>query len=133
VQKESAMADDSKAKPIELRCHPCEGGFEVSIFAAPGLSFWLEYYVLGGGGYRESGEITGRITGEPETIFRRVAVPVIEVGIAGFSLGPPRQLRARSLDSRKPTALDRRPIPDGAIEILAGEAGDEATSADKQE
>lgn len=127
------MADDSKAKPIEFRCHPCEDGFEVSIFAAPGLSFWLEYYVLGGGGYRESGEITGRIAAAPETIFRRVAVPVIEVGIAGFSLGPPRQLRARTPERRKPTALDRRPVPDGAVEMLPGEAGDEATSADKPE
>ena len=127
------MADDPRARPIEIRCHPCDGGFEVTIFAAPGLSFWLEYYVLGGGGYRESGEITGRITAEPETILRRVAVPVIEVGIAGFSLGPPRQLRARALESRKPTALDRRPVPDGAIENLPGEVGDGAANTDKRE
>ena len=119
-----AMADDPGARPVEIRCHPCDGGFEVTILAAPGLGFWLEYYVLGGGGYRESGEITGRITAEPETILRRVAVPVIEVGITAFSLGEPRRLRARAPDSRKPTALDRRPIPDGAVELLPGGKGE---------
>jgi hypothetical protein len=117
------MANDPAAQGVEIRCYPSEGGFSIWIEAAVGTGYWIEYYVLGAGGYRESGEVTGAIAMRPEILRRPVAVPVIEAGVIAMSFGKPRDLRARQLESRRPSVLDRRPIPDGEVEVGAKDEG----------
>ena len=111
------MATDRDLQPFEIRCYPCEGGFAIWIDAPVGASYWIEYYVLGAGGYRESGEVSGAIALRPEILRRPVGAPVIEAGVVAMSFGKARDLRARQLDGRRPSPLDRRPIPDGDVEV----------------
>jgi hypothetical protein len=101
---------------MEVHCYPSQGGFTISVVATPGLRYRLEYYLIGAGGYQESGEISGVIASPKEVIFQPVSVPVVEIGVVSLSLdetitSPPRPGRNQR------AAPDRRCVPLAEVEI----------------
>jgi hypothetical protein len=120
------MLPEYSNESFELRCYPCHGGFSVSISAPIGSSYSIEYYAIGGGGYHESGVISGTISSRPEVVGRAATVPIIEVGAISISLSPVAGASARSAISETRTAsiLDRRTVPQGEVETICSNEGD---------
>jgi hypothetical protein len=102
----------------ELRCYPCEGGFSISITATVGLRYWLEYYLIGAGGYQESGEISGVVTSRPEVVRQSVSVTVVEIGIVSMTLGEAVTSRPSSGRSHRLPVPDQRRVPVEKVEII---------------
>jgi hypothetical protein len=132
VERYFVMRPDRVPERLELRCYPCEGGFEIWLSAPIGSSYWIEYCALGGGGYQESGEITGTISSWPELVRRAVGVPVIEVAITSMSLGAAVGAwpRPASTGWRALTPLERRPVPQAEVQTAhSGEGNSELPEA----
>jgi hypothetical protein len=115
---------------IALRCNPCDGGFAVTMVATIGTNYLIEYHLLGSGGYQESGEISGTISSQPETIHQSVHVPVIAIGATSVSFGRRDHIAFGSTTSRHGGVqfAERRSVPHGAVEVMANESGIADTS-----
>jgi hypothetical protein len=105
----------------EFLCCPVKGGFSIELRSEVGTKYWIRYYVVGSGGYQESGEISGVVSGPREIIRQVVKVPVIEVGIVSMSLsrtGAKVRIRRVPARSRLQSETESRSIPQTKIEAL---------------
>src|SRR6266513_3862092 len=109
----------------EVHCCPIEGGFSIELRCEVGTKYWIRYYLVGSGGYQESGEVSGVASQPREVIRQLVDVPVIEVGIVSLSLGRTgAKVRIRRVQgrSRLQSEPEVRSIPQTKIEALPGSA-----------